>query len=97
MRDKKYCMDRLNDKLTEYMDYLKHGGKSLTEAHIKYGADSDVYKNTLKVLCEYRATLKRQVARRAIVCLELGLTVNDLAMECVFDYTRELERGALNE
>ena len=85
---------KLKGRIAEYNNYLEYGGRTLSHLHLKHGADSEVYKDTLRLLSEHRATLKKQVAMCALRCLDLGVPVNELALDCVFDYNRELERGA---
>ena len=86
---------KLQGRIAEYMNYLKTSQNTLKEVIEWHSATSDVYSQTAQVVYEHRATLKRQVAMCALKCLDLGIHVTDLALDCVFDYNRELEkRGA---
>lgn len=89
-----FLKHKLDGLIVEYLNYLKHSQNTLKEVIQKHSATGDVYTQTAQVVYEHRATLKRQVAMCAVKCLDYGITVNELALDCVFDYNRELERGA---
>ena len=85
---------KLKGRIAEYQNYLKHSHNTLKEVIEKHSATGAVYTRTAQCIYEYRATLKKQIAMCAIKCLDFGVLVSDLALDCIFDYNRELERGA---
>lgn len=89
-----FYKNKLKGRIAEYQNYLKHSHNTLKEVIEKHSATGDVYTQTAQCVYEYRATLKKQIAMCAVQCLDLGVPVNELALDCIFDYNRELERGA---
>lgn len=90
-----FYKNKLKGRTAMYMKYLEDSHTLLVRTKKEFGKDSETFKTTLRMVNEYRDTMKKQIAVNAVRCLDLGVPIDDLAMEIVFERNCELERGAM--
>lgn len=76
---------KLKGICAEYVEYLKSSLDLLVKTRERWGADHEVFLQTMDLVDAHKRTLRTQIARCAKRCLDLDLPINDLAQDCVFE------------